>query len=301
MSAGNAIVGLCVAKNEADIVEAMVRHNLGFLDQLHVVDNDSADATPGILAALQAEFAGRLSWSVDRRAGHGQQAITNEMLPELVRRTDAAQVVLLDADEFVRGDRAAFRAGLLASDQPVQLPWVSFVPSPEDDPTERNPVTRIRHRRRREVPQYSKTTVPRALIGKARVGAGNHSLIAGSRIASAQIDGLTLAHFPVRSREQLMSKVLIGSWNMRLRDPKDQNEAFHWRALADRILAGGVLTDADVHEVALNYAAKSAVRIVEDPLIEPGAMELRYTPANASLLATNLIAFAENCVRLLTK
>jgi Glycosyl transferase family 2 len=301
MPAGTNIVGLCIAKNEADIIEPMVRYNLGYLDHLHVVDNDSADATPGILAALQAEFAGRLSWSVDVRAGHGQQAITNEMLPELAQRTDAAQVVLLDADEFVRGDREAFRAGLLASDQPVQLPWVSYVPSPDDDASEQNPVARIRHRRRREVPQYNKTTVPRGLIGRAQVGAGNHSLIAGSRIAAVQIDGVTLAHFPVRSREQLMSKVLIGSWNMRLRDPKDQKEAFHWRALADRILAGGVLTDADLHQVALSYAAKSAVRILEDPLIAPGAMALRYTPDGTSLLATNLIAFAESCVRLLTK
>jgi hypothetical protein len=59
MPSGTRIVGLCIAKNEADIIEAMVRHNLGFLDQLHVVDNDSADATPGILAALEGEFGGR--------------------------------------------------------------------------------------------------------------------------------------------------------------------------------------------------------------------------------------------------
>jgi Glycosyl transferase family 2 len=294
------LVGLCVAKNEADIIEPMVRHNLGYLDHLHVVDNDSADATPGILAALQGEFGGRLTWSADPRVGHGQQAIINEMLPKFAELHDAAQTLLLDADEFLRGDIAGFRGALLSSDQPVQLPWFTYVPSDSDASSEPNPLARITQRRRREVPQYSKITVPRGLVGHAQVGAGNHSLIAGKRIKSVALAGLSLAHFPVRSREQLISKVLIGSWNMRLRAARHQNEAYHWRVLADRILGGDMLTDADVQSVALSYAADVAVRLIAEPMIAHGAMILRYTPDNAALLERNLIAFAESCVRQLS-
>ena len=297
MPLGTNIAGLCIAKNEADIIEAMVRHNLGFLDHLHVVDNDSADATPGILAALQAEFTGRLSWSVDRRAGHGQQAMTNEILPGLALRTDAAQVVLLDADEFIRAERALFRETLLATDMPVQMEWMSFVPTPGDDAGERNPVARITHRRKREVLKQGKITVPRGLVGHAQVGAGNHSLIAGARVPFLSDRELKLAHYPVRSREQLISKVLIGSWNLRLRGGPVKTEASHWRALAERILAGDAITDADVHTVALRWGVDVAVRVVVDPLMPPGAMELRYTPDNAALLERNLIAFAESCVK----
>jgi hypothetical protein len=300
MPAGNAIVGLCVAKNEADIVEAMVRHNLGYLDQLHVVDNDSADATPGILAALQVEFAGRMSWSVDVRAGHGQQAINNEMLPSLAEQTDAAQVVLLDADEFIRADREQFRGTLFASEMPVKLEWVSYVPTVADDKAERNPIARITHRRRREVEKQGKITVPRGLIGKAQVGAGNHNLIAGGRVNFLADRELKLAHFPVRSREQLISKVLIGSWNLRLRGTELKKEAGHWRAMAERILAGDTISEADVHDVAVTYGVDVAVRTVEDPMIAPGVMKLLYTPDNATLLERNLIAFAESCVRRLT-
>ena len=297
MPSGSAIVGLCIAKNEADIIEAMVRHNLGYLDQLHVVDNESADATPEILAALQGEFGGRLSWTVDRRAGHGQQAMTNEMLPDLAQRTDATQVVLLDADEFIRAEPEFFRGTLRASDMPVQLKWVNYVPTAMDDQTERNPVARIRHRRRREVMKWGKITVPRGLIGRAQVGAGNHSLLLGARVPFMTDPGLTLAHFPVRSREQLISKVLIGSWNLRLRGTSLKNEASHWRALAARILAGDAITDADVHDVALTYGVEVAVRVIADPLVLPGAFELRYTPDNAALLERNLMAFAESCVQ----
>ena len=197
MPSGTTIVGLCIAKNEADIIEAMVRHNLGFLDHLHVVDNDSGDATPEILALLHAELDGRISWSVDRRVGHGQQAMTNEVLPAFAVRTDAAQVVLLDADEFIRADRAHFRDTLLASDLPVQMEWMSFVPRPEDNWAERNPVARITHRRKREVLKQGKITVPRGLVGHAQVGAGNHSLIAGSRVQFLSCPFLALRPLPI--------------------------------------------------------------------------------------------------------
>ena len=39
------IVGLYKVKNEADIIEPMVRHNLAFLDWLHVVDYEGSDGT----------------------------------------------------------------------------------------------------------------------------------------------------------------------------------------------------------------------------------------------------------------
>ena len=297
MPSGTSIVGLCIAKNEADIIEAMVRHNLGFLDHLHVVDNDSGDATPEILALLHAELGGRLSWSVDRRVGHGQQAMTNEVLPELAARTDAAQVVLLDSDEFIRAEPAFFRETLLTSNMPVQIEWINYVPTPDDDPNEPNPIARITHRRKREVLKQGKITMPRGLVGHAQVGAGNHSLIARARVQFLSDRRLKLAHFPVRSREQLMSKVLIGSWNIRLRDGPIKAEASHWLSLAGRIMAGDPITDAQVYETAIMYNVKQAVRVILDPLAAPGTMKLRYTPQNTALLQRNLIAFAESCVQ----
>jgi hypothetical protein len=39
------VVGITMVKNEADIIEAFVRHNLRFLDALVVVEHASADGT----------------------------------------------------------------------------------------------------------------------------------------------------------------------------------------------------------------------------------------------------------------
>mgnify|MGYP001157925244 CR=1 FL=1 len=294
-----ALVGLTVAKNEADIIEAMVRHNLGFLDGLHIIDNDSADATPDILEALAIEFSGRLTWEIDRRTGHLQTAFVNAALGPLLARTGATQIVLLDADEFVRADPAVFREMLLAVRLPVLLPWVTYVPTANDDASVLNPSERITHRRRRERQQFYKVTVPAHLVGKVRVMPGNHRLRGAGEDAAIKPEGLSLAHFPVRSVEQLTSKVLIGAWNMRLRAKRGPNEGYHWHELAARVLAGQALTEADLQIVAMGYSARKATGIRPDPLAPCGTVALKYTPDGKANLMRNLAAFTESCVRLI--
>jgi hypothetical protein len=46
------LLGAAHVRNEADIVEAFVRHNLVLLDGIAIVDHASVDATPDILRAL---------------------------------------------------------------------------------------------------------------------------------------------------------------------------------------------------------------------------------------------------------
>jgi len=291
------IAGLCLAKNEADIIEAMVRHNLGYLDRLHVVDHDSADATPKILAALAAEFPGRLTWESDAIRGYVQAAITNARLRPLLAETGAAQVVVVDADEFIRAEPQHFRDSLLASEVPVLLPWVTYVPTGADDRAEPNPVARIIHRREKERPQVVKSTVPAGIGRRARISQGNHTVSGFSGGPAVQIDGLSLAHFPVRSCEQLTSKVLIGVWNIRLRGQLGRSEALQWQKLYDQIMEGDALTEADLQEVAVNYAARRSVGLIADPLPGASGVTLKYTPDSATNLIRNLAAFTEGCVR----
>ena len=293
----SSISGLCVAKNEADIIEAMVRHNLCYLDRLHVVDHDSADATPKILAALAAELPGRLTWESDTTRGHVQTALINARVRPLLAETGAAQLVLLDADEFIRADPELFRSSLMASDAPILLPWVTFVPTSADDPTERNPVARITHRRKLELRPTFKSTVPGGLGKRARIEAGNHAIGGFGMKAGVQVEGLTLAHFPVRSCEQMTSKVLIGVWNIRLRGQRERGEALQWYKLYERIMAGGSLTEADLEDIAVHYCSRRRVGLMDDPLPGARGVTLKYTPDSASNLLRNLVAFTESCVR----
>src|SRR5260370_17706825 len=49
------LFGVAMVRNEADVIEAFVRHNLGVLDGLAIADHGSLDGTSEILASLQAE------------------------------------------------------------------------------------------------------------------------------------------------------------------------------------------------------------------------------------------------------
>ncbi|MEB3323674.1 MAG: glycosyltransferase family 2 protein, partial [Synechococcaceae cyanobacterium] len=49
MKTKNPLIGIATIKNEEDIIEAFLRHNLKFGDHLYILDNGSVDQTPQIL------------------------------------------------------------------------------------------------------------------------------------------------------------------------------------------------------------------------------------------------------------
>ena len=95
------LLGAAHVRNEADIVEAFVRHNLVLLDGIAIVDHASVDATPDILRALKDEgppiFLAR-----DESPTYDQQAMQNRLVRHLFSTPEAAWVFPIDADEFLR-------------------------------------------------------------------------------------------------------------------------------------------------------------------------------------------------------
>lgn len=300
MSEINGLVGLTVVKNECDIIEAMIRHNLQYLDALFVVDNNSGDPTPKIVSKLCAEFHGRLFLRHDGRTGHRQQMILNDLLHELGSDHDIACFVPLDADEMIRADREVFRRCLLSASRPIHLPWVTFVPSAQDDLAQPNPILRIRHRRVDEGEQTYKTTFPKALLGKTRLKPGSHSVAGRAQFDHRIIEGLSLAHFPIRTKEQLWSKAVIGALNMRLRESYGRREGAQWHKIHRQILLNGGLSDEQFYHEALHYATRGAMTLTYDPLATALEAEiLKYTVNLPHMLALRLTAFADECVSLI--
>ena len=281
------IVGLSVVKNEDDVIEAMVRHNLSYLDHLHVVDNASTDRTREILIALEDE-----GLSVTHEINDALKHIQATILTELVNTLYASDhVVLLDSDEFLICDDGALHRVFEDAQTAVTIPWVTYVPSPDDDQNDPNPLTRITHRRRREKPRYSKVLIPASVPRPVEVTAGSHGL---KKIRAEASETVQLAHFPVRSPLQLACKVLIGSWNMSLRD-KSRKEGYQWHALAERIKTDGLPDLETLQEIGLTYAAKSAVRMVNDPL-KTKATTLRYTKSVGDQFIMNIAGFVDRVV-----
>lgn len=87
--------------------------------------------------------------------------------------------------------------------------WTTYVPRRADDPAEPNPVVRIRHRLRAEPHPFPKVLVPGAPAGApgAVLTQGSHGLVLDGRVvAPMPLDGVSLAHFPIRDVVQHAEK-----------------------------------------------------------------------------------------------
>jgi hypothetical protein len=221
------LVGIACVGNEADVVEAFVRHNLSLLDRLVILEHNTLDGTREILDRLVTEgLPITVEHSSERQ--FRQVAFTNALLRTALERYRADWVFPLDCDEFlVAPTRADLDHALLAAgDAHVAVRWITYAPSPWDDPMEPHPVRRIKHCFDYPTPSIDedrwvwKVGVNASLLGdyyldRYEIGGGNHfvALLGDQRPCRAPmvpLDQVGLAHFPVRSAEQLGIKVATG-------------------------------------------------------------------------------------------
>jgi hypothetical protein len=207
------LVAVSVVKNEADIIEAFVRHTRAWVDHHLVFDHDSSDGTREILQALQAEGL-PLTLFRDDSPGHRQQVRSNHLTRLAAKLHHADWVLPLDADEILCGPgRTELEAALRQSDgaAPASLPLWDYCSTSEDDANERNPVLRVRHSRR-SASTTRKIFIPRALAADQSLvaGKGSHALYrSGTTLPDIPLPGeYHLAHLALRSPQQQLLRVV---------------------------------------------------------------------------------------------
>jgi hypothetical protein len=278
------IIGVACVRDEEDVIEAFVRHNLAFLDRLIVLDNGSSDGTWSILNALKEEGL-PLDLLQDPTPGkYLSQRMTRLMRENAVGQHGADWVLPLDADEFVgaRDDRLISDAA--ESDKPLALPWRSYLPHESDEPGEINPVVRLRHRLQDEPNAIIKVVVPSKLAGQANVmlEQGNHELsIDGRAVEPVRQLGAWLSHYPVRSRGQFIAKTVIGHLQNLAMPFHDPRRGVHHRTYFEMLqcdpypFAGDFARWIRIHGV---YRFDGKPDTISDPLDYRGGT-LRHTPA----------------------
>ena len=207
------LVAVSIVKNEADIIEAFVRHSLAWVDLHLVFDHDSTDGTREILQALRAEGL-PLELFTDDALGKLQQFRSNHLSRLAARERGADWIIPLDADEILTGpSRAELETELHQSPAGScrSLPLLNYVPTPGDDPAEGNPILRLQHCES-GVRHTRKVMVPRALaLDEAVVaGMGSHVLHRGTTVLPDQPLSAVfhLAHFPLRSPQHRALRVV---------------------------------------------------------------------------------------------
>jgi len=257
-----------MVRDEEDIIEVFARHTLHFVDELHVVVHRSLDGTKAILDCLAQEGLA-LNVTVSSDVAFRQGAT----LTALVRKSlqaGADFVFAIDADEFIRATSREELEGLLSAMPEGAvggIPWQMYVPAPEDDPGDPNVLSRITHRRAEERKVLGKLALGRSFLNDESL----HLLEGAHFVFEARggehfplplkwIRGLQLAHFPVRSIDQAIPKLLQRRWQRRIAwvdEPIARLVASGARSMFDRmteiVLERGTLTPDELSWLAYAY------------------------------------------------
>ncbi len=304
------LFGVAMVRNEADVIEAFVRHNLSVLDGLAIVDHGSLDATGDILAKLQAENL-PLHVERDERPEYFQSARMTALVRETLRHERADFVFALDADEFLKcASRETLEQALreVQSGMHAVAHWLTYVP----DTFDAGAAFGQGHLRRRL--RIERRTLYKAVVGRNFVERAADVLVMGNHLVSdpahpepppharLRADVVAVAHCPVRSRGQLESKIVIGYLAHLASGPTRRDLAFHWRRLYEELRSGGILTPARLRDIACNYGVQprlwepaDTVELIEDPVRL--AFDARYPPPPSIETLQLLMRFTETLAR----
>jgi hypothetical protein len=276
------LFGVTMVRNEADVIEAFVRHNLTVLDGLAIVDHGSIDGTPEILAKLRSEG---LTLQVERDANpvYRQSDVMTVLSRQALARDAADFVFALDADEFLKVKSRADLERALAEVPPgmhAVMHWLTYVPGAFDGDEGAFGPGHLWWRLKTERQSLLKVIAARALLGRPDdvVAMGNHAILDAAAAntqphARLHRDVAALAHCPVRSHTQLEGKIIVGYLAHLAAQPDDRRLARHWRELYHELRTGATLTEERLREIASNYGLPtknwrpvSEIELVEDPV-----------------------------------
>lgn len=297
------IVGATIVRNEADLIEAFVRHHAALLDGLLVIDHGSTDRTPAIVRQLAGEgLAVRLAHS--GALGFRQASELTRAIAGWFAEAPFDVCFALDADEFIVGngvaaiDRERLRQALLPLNDgdAGTLRWTTYLPPARERRALPHPFDRMPLRLADEPRALRKVVLGRRLLSGSdwTLAPGNHGVVRmrgpgqAEPVQPLSLDSLRLAHLPIRSAGQLAQKAVLGWLAHRLAFGElalRSNVNQHWRRVTDELAAGHTLDDAALLQAALALYADGGLdetqcrqpqRMVVDPL---PTTPLRHTAA----------------------
>ena len=313
------LIATCMASNESDIIEAFVRHNLRFVDAIVVLDHASVDPTLEILRNLAAEGL-PITVLLDPDRPYFQSERMTFLTRRYLAELNADFCFALDADEFLKvPSRVALEAALsaLPAGHHGLIALQNYVAA-EAGNADPNPAKRLTRRLRQERAVSRKVVARREFAADEalRLSMGNHAAV---RIRDGRVEPLqhalvpdvSIAHFPVRSPEQVAKKALLGWLAYRLSDlgrtieaQGAQGPAWHWREIYTALMNGATI-DAKLlgmatavylggREPGSPIVLVDPAELVADPM--PCEYELRYAARASSSPLSTLSAWADQLV-----
>jgi hypothetical protein len=226
------LCGICVMRDEEDIIERFIRHNLQYLDVIFCIDNESQDRTLQILSDLKKEGL-PIEISITKEVRHSQREFFDSAIHFLKTKFDI--IFCLDADEFILAktpeDFWNYTIKLMISEQPGLIPWILGVPT-------LNTQTLTLDCALDGEREYYKLITPSSLFNKNpdfKIGPGNHFLTSeeNQEIEYFYTKDIFLLHIPFRAIDQFVGKMVCGELSLKLNSKRNVNEGWHWKYLYD--------------------------------------------------------------------
>ncbi len=255
------IFSISMIKNEEDIIESFVRYHMNIFDGMVVVDNGSCDDTKSILENLRSEGFPLYIYD-DPETNYLQDAKMSQILHEAMKTFQPDLIIPLDADEFIVPNESENPRVVLEEVDLQKLhyvKWRTYIPDGNDDPEEPVALLKMQHMRQEQYEKFYKVMVSKYVMQRQslQLAMGSHDVVIqhhdGNSIGKAVIEELRIAHFPLRSIEQLKSKIYVGWINSLSRYDRKAGEGFHWEVLFTSLMEGGEVTAHMLAEMAKHY------------------------------------------------
>lgn len=284
------IVGIGMVKNEEDVIEQFVRHNLHYIDLLLILENGSVDSTGKILRSLQQEGLPVVIID-DPDPSYNQSEKMTRLMQNAAVTLFPDYIIPIDADEFIKApNKEAFLVDLAEIPSPGKG-FVRFhtyvVSEKQPDPPPPDPLAPMTRRRKDERSQTRKVIIrlDGQLPANLSIAMGNHEAIGLNK--GIDLKHTCYAHFPVRSKDQLVEKTITGWMAYLLRNPmaRYSREGYHWYDLFRKVKEGGEIDDRDLLRNSICYTLEECgdweQNIMEDPFhFNYGS--LKYSPYRES-------------------
>lgn len=268
--------------NEADIIEAFVRHCAAFGVHHFIADNGSTDSTVEILRSLHEEGL-PLTVTQYRSVAFNESDTMTNLYHQAMREAAPDWVMCIDCDEFIDdrklpGGLNAFLDWLPNPPDYLNFRMVSYVATSADNAAER--VVPLRMTKRRDYEDNYKIIVrARPDWQDVRIDNGSHSAQHhGARLESRNVEALFLAHYAERSAWQYIAKFVRG-WCKVLASGETEvknRTAYHYRTPYEYLLNDPRSLLRNGHFLGFKNESPD---LIDDPIAYRGG-PLRYTPQN---------------------
>lgn len=293
----NPIISISCSKNEEDIIESFVRVNSQIVDVFNFIDN-STDNTRLILAKLIREgYKINLYESHLTPTEYRQSTLITGLWSKLKESTPGAIFLPLDCDEFPEFTRTELTEVVRTKTNnciPV-VSWKTYVPCCLDAVLMPEGIVKNFRARWPEGKRTYKVIIPPDMISNAIIDEGAHALLDHERKPLRMFDsGLTLAHFPVRSAEQIIIKNITSIIKVARTVQKKEGEGVHIYPVIKQLIENNFWISLErLQEVALLYGNeedKNKMTLTTFPMLS--SCELKYTEKGEN----NLLRFLGNTI-----